>query len=276
MLALTSASGGRYTPIAMLRQLRLLISTSVVVEDPRTAPGAFITRWAVKIRAAEQADDGSSEVEAEVGHAQLAHLHVGTVHESGESLDEVLAAEGGVLATLRDVYFRYDDFILDFWSASGVGLLYIEELAIHPSWQGRNIELAVVQRLAETLADGCKLIVLHCASHDDATPWVAMGFERSTADGAAGFHHLVVDSPPSRVVPELGNDFGFEVLPREDYEEALLEEAAQGAAATAPSPLEEAAQGAAATAPSPSAERAEPSPPPRAAARRRRGAPRRR
>lgn len=244
----------------MLQQLRLSISTVVVVEDPRTTTGAFITRWEVKVRAAEEADDGGSGVEAEVGHAQLAHVHVGTVHESGESLADVLDAEGGALAALRDVYFRHDDFILDFWSAAGVGLLYIDNLAIHPSWQGRNIELAVVQRLAETLAEGCKLVVLHCASHDDAAPWVAMGFERSAADGAGEFLHLIVDSPPSRVVAELGNDFRFGVLPREDYDEAL-----EGAAQGSPAPV-----------PSVSTQRAESSPPPRAPVRRRRGAPRRR
>ncbi|MEO5726490.1 MAG: hypothetical protein ABI134_33820, partial [Byssovorax sp.] len=61
----------------------------------------------------------------------------------------MLDAESGDLEALYSLYFDEEEdwFKDEFGSAPGVDLGYIQELTIDPAWQGRNIELAVVQRL---------------------------------------------------------------------------------------------------------------------------------
>lgn len=89
----------------------------------------------------------------------------------GTSLYDVLDAESGDLEALYSVYFRNDWFKEEFRSAAGVDLGYLQELTIDAARQGRDIDLAVVQRLNETLEAGCNMLAMALSSPEELAHW---------------------------------------------------------------------------------------------------------
>ncbi|MFS8066926.1 MAG: hypothetical protein ACMG6S_11195, partial [Byssovorax sp.] len=93
-------------------------------------------------------------------------------------------------------------------------------------WQGRNIELAVVQRLNATIAAGCKVLVMAVSSREEIAHWEQMGFELAAPAGGgepghvhlnnAGTHPRVVPMEHPRSIPESHEEDRFKVLPDED------------------------------------------------------------
>ena len=190
--------------------LRLSISTRIAVEEPST-DGGFITWHDVLIQRdalvdseREAAGDHLEKVE-QIGRAKLAIVHVGALLESDDtSLYDVLDAESGDLAALYPLYFDDDEdwFKDEFASAAGVDLGYIQELTIDAAWQGRNIDLAAIQRLNETLAAGCKVLVMALSSPEEVEHWEQMGFEVPAGeDSEPSLVHLNNEGTHPRVVP---------------------------------------------------------------------------
>ncbi len=163
--------------------IRLSVSTRISVEEPST-DGGFITWYDVLIQrdASVVDDDGADgddlEKVEQIGSARLAIVHVGALFESDDTLlYDMLDAESGDLEALYSLDFDDEGWFKDeFASAAGVDLGYIQELTIDPAWQGRNIELAVVHRLNETLAAGCKVLVMALSSPEEVAHWEEMGF----------------------------------------------------------------------------------------------------
>jgi hypothetical protein len=190
--------------------IRLSVSTRISVEEPST-DGGFITWYDILIQrdAPVVDDDGADSNDLEkveqIGRAKLAIVHVGALFESDDtSLYDVLDAESGDLEALYPLYFDDDEdwFKDEFASAAGVDLGYIQELTINAAWQGRNIELAVVQRLNETLAAGCKVLVMALSSLEEVARWEQMGFEVPAGeDSEPGLVHLNNEGTHPRVVP---------------------------------------------------------------------------
>jgi hypothetical protein len=190
--------------------LRLSSSTCIAVEEP-SADSGFITWHDILIERDARVDNGDDagggdleEVE-QIGRAKLAIVHVGALLESDDtSLYDVLDAESGDLEALYPLYFDDDEdwFKDEFASAAGVDLGYIQELTIDAAWQGRNIELAVVQRLNETLAAGCKVLVMALSSPEEVEHWEQMGFEVPAGeDSEPSLVHLNNEGTHPRVVP---------------------------------------------------------------------------
>src|SRR5512132_1863748 len=218
---------------------RLSISTRISVEEP-SSDGGFITWFDVLIhRDASVVDDdgaggddpeeGDEKVE-QIGRAQLAIVHVGAVLESDDNVFDVLDAESSDLEALYSLYFDEEEgwFKDEFGSAAGVDLGYIQELTIDPAWQGRNIELAVVQRLNATLAAGCKVLVMAVSSPEEVAHWKQMGFEVPASEGvepdyvhlnnAAG-HPRVVPVEHPRSIAEPHEEDRFKVLDDDDEDD---------------------------------------------------------
>ena len=128
---------------------------------------------------------------------------MGTLFESDDtSLYDVLDAESGDLEALYSLYFDDDEdwFKDEFASAAEVDLGYIQELTLDAAWQDRNIDLAVVQRLNETLAAGCKMLVM-AVSSEEVARWEQMGFEVPAGeDSELGLDHLNNEGTHPRVV----------------------------------------------------------------------------
>ena len=237
--------------------IRLSVSTCIDVEEP-SADAGFITWFDILIHRYPPADGdggrGGDDFEVDdkkveqVGRAKVAIVHVGAVVDRGDSLHDALDADSGALEALYHLYFDLEQgwFKDEFGGAAGVDLGYIQELTIKPAWQGRNIELAVVQRLNTTIAAGCKVLVISVSSREEIERWEPMGFEVSGAeDGEPRHVHLNNETTHPRVVPvEHPRDFPeaheedrFKVITG-DVEDDEREEDAEivGRVATAPEP----------------------------------------
>jgi hypothetical protein len=206
--------------------IRLLVSARISVEEPST-DGGFITWYDVLIQrdAPGVDDDGANgddlEKVEQIGRAKLAIVHVGALFDTDDtSLYDVLDAESGDLEALYSLYFDDEYWFRDeFASAAGVDLGYIQELTIDAAWQGRNIDLAVVQRLNETLAAGCKVLVMALSSPEAVEHWEQMGFEVPAGeDSEPRLVHLNNEGTHPRVVAAPHEEDRFEVLSTEDEE----------------------------------------------------------
>ena len=231
--------------------LRLSVSTSIAVDEP-SADGGFITWFEILIHRDPAADDGAAaggdlddgdEKVEPIGRATIAIVHVGAIVDRGDSIHDALDADSGDLEALYHLYFDEESgwFKDEFGGAAGVDLGYIQELTIEPAWQGRNIELAVVQCLNTTIAVGCKVLVISVSSAEEIARWEPMGFEVSAAEGREPCHvHLNNEVTHPRVVPvehprgfpEPHEEDRFKVLRDEDDEEAEP----VGGSATSPPP----------------------------------------
>jgi hypothetical protein len=219
--------------------LRLSVSTCIAVDEP-SADGGFITWFDILIHRDPPTDDdgrpggddlerGDEKVEP-IGRARIAIVHVGAVVDRGESLYDALDADSGDLEALYHLYFDEESgwFRDEFAGSAGVDLGYVRELSIEPTWQGRNIELAVVQRLNTTIAAGCKVLVISVSSTEEIARWEPMGFEVSAPEGGEPCHvHLnnevthprVVPVEHPRGLPEPHEEDRFKVLRDEDDED---------------------------------------------------------
>lgn len=249
--------------------LRLSVSTRISVDEP-SADGGFITWFDVLIHRYPPVDDdagaGGDDLEEgdegveQIGRAAIAIVHVGAVLDSHDSLYDALDADSGDLEALYHLYFDEEQgwFKDEFGCAAGVDLGYIQELTIEPPWQGRNIELAVVQRLNATIAAGCKVLVIPVSSPEEITCWEQMGFEVSAPEGSEPCHvHLnnavahprVVPVEHPRGIPEPHEEDRFKVITEdedddEDEDDEEPEEVEPlGTAATSPPPTPQASPG---------------------------------
>ncbi|MDC3960449.1 hypothetical protein [Polyangium jinanense] len=138
-------------------------------------------------------EDDSGPIEKPIGQARAALVHVGKVLDNEESLHDVLDADSGDLEALYSIYFdeKTDWFKPELAEGMGRDLLYIDEVHVEPAFEGRNIELAVVRNLADTLGQGCELVVVPVESDQDEEYWSHLGFEMSTpAEKGHGYMHL--------------------------------------------------------------------------------------
>ena len=250
--ALTMAAGGD-TPAFMLR---LLASTRISVDEP-TADGGFVTWFDIRIHRIPEGDDddgsggaGMEEGDEEgeqIGRAEFAIVHVGAVLESDDSVYDVLDADSGDLEALYHLYFddNQDWFKDEFACAPGVDLGYLRDLTMEPAWQGRNIEFAVIQRLCDTIAAGCKVLVMPVSSPEEVKRWEPMGFEVPASEGTDPGHiHLnnelahprVVPVEYPRSIPEPHEHDRFKVLEPEDEDDEDPEDMAPSGSAAAPAP----------------------------------------
>jgi hypothetical protein len=143
-----------------------------------------------------------SEHLREIGEVEVVLVHVGAAYASGENVYDVLRAGKVNLAALHDVYFERGWFRSEFVDGAGVDLLYIASAWMTRPWEGRNIELAAVQRICETIGAGCKLVAKPFASSSEAKHWMQMGFEVSThARGGSRYMHRSQAQQHPRVVP---------------------------------------------------------------------------
>ncbi|MEO8178505.1 MAG: hypothetical protein ABI895_06705 [Deltaproteobacteria bacterium] len=173
--------------------MRAIIETQVVLDEPSADQG--LVTW-FDVRMVEGFDGADGAV---AGRARVARVHVGAALDVGESLGDVLDADSGELAALYPVFFDEGGLRDEFVQGAGSDLLYVGEVRLEPGWDGRNIELALVRRLCDTLGQGCDVAVVSCASDADVARWQRMGFAPSGKDGRHA--HLALASRQARVVP---------------------------------------------------------------------------
>jgi hypothetical protein len=147
-----------------------------------------------------------------VGEARAALVHVGQALDLGEDLWCVLDADSGSLEALYSVYFDKDGFREEFAAGKGSDLLFIEDIEIKAPYEGRNVGLALVRRLCDTVGEGCELAVIEATNPAEAARWLRMGFELTEVGSTKGFMHLNLSRRQPRIV-ETDDRGSYRVVP---------------------------------------------------------------
>ena len=149
-----------------------------------------------------------------VGRARAAIIHASI---AGGGLYDAMDADSGELEALYSVYFDGNYFKEQFSEGVGSDLLYVSDVELIPGVRGRNIELAVVRRLCDTLGTGSELVVVPYGDEREAASWGSMGFTKT--EGASGLMHLSQAFVPPRIARRDGEDrFRVQLTPAQERE----------------------------------------------------------
>ena len=154
--------------------------------------------------------DVKDEASDTTGTARIALVHVGEITDALG--DGYPALPGTVLESLASAYFAEGWYKEDFADGAGIDLLYIDRIEMTDGQRARNIDLALVRRLCDTLGSGCQLAVMAYADPMTAAHWGRLGFSLTTAGRTHGLMHMKLGYRHARVVDATGSG-DFEVLP---------------------------------------------------------------
>lgn len=147
------------------------------------------------------------------GSARLALVHVG---EIADAAGEVWPALHGTrLEPLHDVYFAQGWYKDDYADGAGIDLLYIEHITIAEEHRSKNLDLALVRRLCDTLGSGCQLAVVAYDNALRAAHWGRLGFAISTPGHTVGLMHMKLGHRHAQVVDATGSG-DYEVVATAD------------------------------------------------------------
>jgi len=180
--------------------LRVFVETELSLGEPNVDEG-LVTWFDVRVTAGEGADS------AVIANARVARIHVGEASNLGEPLYHVLDADSGGLEALYDVFFEEDWFREQFTMGAGSDLLFVSQLDLKPGWEGRNIDLALVRRLCDTIGEGCELAVMPYESEPEIAHWQRLGFILTTPERQVGYLHLSLGTKTPRIIA-IDSDFG--------------------------------------------------------------------
>lgn len=177
--------------------MKLSIRADIELATPTTKKG-YVTWLDVRLGDADRT----------YGMARVALVHVGEIADVHGDLWPVL--RGTRLEALHDVYFEQGWYKDAFADGAGIDLLYIESIELDESARNRNLDIAMVSRLAESLGSGCQLVVMGYRAAMEAAHWAQLGFAVTTSGRGAGYMHLKLGYRHAAVIDETGtNDFGF-------------------------------------------------------------------
>ncbi len=100
----------------------------------------------------------------------------------------------------------------------GADIVYVSEIDIEAAYEQRNIDLALVRRLCDTLAQGAALAVVPYASPGEIARWEKLGFEMATPGLNEGYVCLRLANRTARV-DDPDNHGHFKVLPNPSPEQ---------------------------------------------------------
>ncbi len=179
--------------------MKLSINTEIELDPSGT--GSFVTWLDVRI--------GDSP-EQTYGTARVAIVHVGEIADVHGDLSPVL--RGTRLDALCDAYFFQGWYKDDFADGAGIDLLYVESIEMDHAHALRNLDLAMVRRLCDTLGSGCQLAVMPYSTAHAAGHWGRLGFALTTPGRSTGLMHMKLGYRHAQVVDSTGSG-DFEVLP---------------------------------------------------------------
>jgi hypothetical protein len=179
--------------------MKLSISADIELDQPGTA--SYVTWLDVRI--------GDSPA-LTYGIARVAIVHVGEIADAHGDLYPAL--RGTPLEALCDAYFSQGWYKDDFADGAGIDLIYVESIEMDAAHQHRNLDLAMVRRLCDTLGSGCQLAVMPYREPLAAAHWGRLGFALTTPGRTAGLMHMKLGYRHAQVVDATGSG-DFEVLP---------------------------------------------------------------
>jgi hypothetical protein len=184
--------------------MKLVITGDIGLSEPSVDQG-YVTWLDVK---AFDRELRTGSTRALVGSARVALVHVGEIADAMGDLWPAL--RGTRLEALHDAYFESGWYSDEFADGAGIDLLYVEKLAIEEPWRSKNLDLAIVRRLSDTIGSGCQLVSMPYRDAFEAAHWAKLGFASSTPGRAAGLLHMKLGYRHARVV---ATETDFQVLP---------------------------------------------------------------
>ncbi len=181
----------------LVKIMKLTITSDIGLEGPEKS--GYITWLDVRV----------SEGKETFAHARVALVHVGEISDAAGDIYPAL--RGTALEAVHDVYFNQGWYSEEFAEGAGIDLLYVESVCVDESWRGKNLDLAIVRRLCDTLGSGCQLAVMPYASALTAASWSRLGFTVSTPGRPSGLMHMKLGYRHARV--EATANGAFEVHP---------------------------------------------------------------
>lgn len=171
---------------------------------------SFVTRFDVRATRTDEpcvlVREGSGDAQ---GSLRAAMVHVGEIADAQVDLHRVLAAAR--IESLHDVYFESGWYRDEYADGAGIDLLVIEDLVVDRTQRARNLDLAMVRRLCDTIGSGAQLAVLPYGDAREAARWAALGFVPSTPGRSQGLLHMKLGFRTARVVDTGAGH--FEVMP---------------------------------------------------------------
>ena len=185
----------------MVMNMKLSISSDIDLDG--TGTGAYVTWLDVRV------SDGKQSF----GTARIALVHVGEIADAAGEIWPAL--QGTKLESIHDTYFSQGWYTDDFADGAGIDMLYIDHITIDPEHQGKNLDLALVRRLCDTIGSGCQLAVVGYTDALKAARWGKLGFEVSTPGKSAGTMHMKLGYRHANVVDATGSGH-YEVVGASD------------------------------------------------------------
>jgi hypothetical protein len=134
--------------------------------------------------------------------ARVALVHVGEIADAHGDIWQAL--RGTRVELVHDVYFS-QGWYKDEYDGAGIDLLFVDHVTVDPHYRARNLDLAIVRRLCDTLGSGCQLAVLPYRDPHEAAHWSRLGFAISTPGRASGLLHMKLGYRHARVVDATGS-----------------------------------------------------------------------
>jgi hypothetical protein len=105
---------------------------------------------------------------------------------------------------MHDVYFAQGWYKDDYADGAGIDLLYVDQLVVDDASRAKNLDLAIVRRLCDTIGSGCQLAAMAYRDAHEAAHWGRLGFALSTPGRTTGFMHMKLGYRHARVVDLTG------------------------------------------------------------------------
>lgn len=181
--------------------MKLSVTTDIDLEGPQKS--GYVTWLDVAL------NDGGRVC----GTARVALVHVGEIADAAGEIWPAL--HGTRLEAVHDVYFAQGWYKDDYADGAGIDLLYIEHITLDEDQRGKNLDLALVRRLCDTLGSGCQLAVVPYVDATRASHWSRLGFAISTPGRTSGLMHMKLGYRHAQVVDATGSG-DFEVVSSSD------------------------------------------------------------
>lgn len=187
--------------------MKLSITADVPLDEPSLKQG-YVTWFKVLV----------SDGVLQYGQAKVALIHVGEIADAQGDL--LPALKSMKLESLHDVYFERGWYKDDYADGAGMDLLYVESIELAPEQRDKNLELAVIRRLCDSIGSGCQIAVMTYGTARDAAHFGQLGFEISTPGKMQGLQHMKLGHRQARVVDTTGTG-AFQVLSLDGTEPRL-------------------------------------------------------
>jgi hypothetical protein len=171
--------------------MKLSVTTDIDLEGPKNS--GYVTWLDVRV------SDGVRTF----GTARVALVHVGEIADAAGEVWPAL--HGTQLEPIHDVYFAQGWYKDDYADGAGIDLLFIDHISIDEAHKNKNLDLALVRRLCDTLGSGCQLAVVGYDRAERAGHWSQLGFSISTPGRTNGFMHMKLGYRHAQVVDATGS-----------------------------------------------------------------------